>query len=141
MSQPGPNPDNPYTAPESREPYGAEPPSIVETDQDARLWGMFCHLSSFCTVVGIPGIFGPLVIWLVKKDQMPFVDDQGKESMNFQILLLICYIVSAVMVCFVIGIVMLAVVGIVHLVFVIVATIKANQGVYYRYPINLRLIT
>lgn len=143
MSQPGPDPAeaNPYASPQSREPYGAIPPAIIEENKDARMWGMFCHLSSLSTMMGIPGFVGPLIIWLVKKDEMPFVDDQGKESLNFQILLLICYLVSLAFVCLWIGILMLPAVGVFHLVFVIVATMKANEGVYYRYPINLRLIT
>jgi uncharacterized Tic20 family protein len=53
-------------------------------DKDARLWGMFCHLIAFSGyVVPFGSVLGPLIIWLIKKDEMPFVDDQGKESLNF----------------------------------------------------------
>lgn len=142
VSQPGENPGgNPYESPQSREPYGEIPPSMIEANQEARMWGMFCHLSTLSTAIGIPGFIGPLVIWLIKKDEMPFVDDQGKESLNFQITLLIAYVVSAILVCAFIGFVMLVIVGVFHLVFVIIASLKANEGVYYRYPVNLRLIT
>ena len=50
-----------------------------EIGKDERMWAMFCHLSSFAH------IFGPLIIWLIKREEMPLVDDQGREALNFQI--------------------------------------------------------
>lgn len=97
--------------------------------------GMLCHLLGIFT-----GFLGPLIIWLVKKDSSPFVNDQGKEALNFQITVVICYIV-AMLSCFIaIGVVLVPVVIIGALVFAILATLQANKGVRYRYPFAIRLI-
>lgn len=119
-------------------------PLEKEQNKDARMWGMFAHLSAFTGVVtaGIGAIVGPLVIWQMKKEQFPFVDDQGKEALNFQITMLIYSLVSGLLTFLCVGFFLLMAVGIVDIVFTIVAGIKANDGVRYRYPkyLNLRLI-
>jgi uncharacterized Tic20 family protein len=110
---------------------------------EERTMGMLCHLLSLCSLVGIPfgNIIGPLVIWLVKKDTMPFVNDQGKESLNFQISTAIICLILAPLICLAgIGLILIIPVIIAALVFTVIATVKANQGVYYRYPFALRLI-
>ena len=71
---------------------------------------------------------------------MPFVDDQGKESLNFQITVTIAAIVAAVLIVLLVGFLLLPIVGLIALVFTIIAGIKANEGVAYRYPFALRLI-
>ena len=103
---------------------------------------MVCHLAGFAGLTGIPfgNILGPLVVWLIKKDQSWFVNEQGKEAMNFQISLTIYAIVAAILIFVLIGIPLLVVVGIVWLVLMIMAAIKANEGVSYRYPLTLRFI-
>src|SRR6476469_8907749 len=65
-------------------------------DRNERMWGMFCHLAALAGYIGIPfgNVIGPLVIWLIKKEDYPFVDDQGKESLNFQITILIAAFVA-----------------------------------------------
>ena len=109
--------------------------------KDERTWGMLCHLIAFSgVVVPLGSIIGPLVIWLIKKDEMPFVDDQGKESLNFQITMLIAVIISAILTVVVIGFLLLAVLGIFWLVVVIMAAIRANEGVAYRYPYAIRFL-
>lgn len=111
-------------------------------DKDAKLWGMLCHLAAFIGFIGVPfgHILGPLVIWLVKREGMPFVDDQGKESLNFQISMTIYGFVAGLL-CFVlIGIPLLILLLIADVVLIIVAAIKANSGVAYRYPITIRLV-
>jgi len=137
----GAEPQGPTAGPPPVEPSG---PSDREPNRDARMWGMFAHLSAFTAVLtaGIGAIVGPLVIWLIKKEEYPFVDDQGKEAVNFQITMLIYSLVSGVLTFLCIGIFLLIAVGIVDIVFTIIATIKANDGVRYRYPkwLNLRLI-
>ena len=93
--------------------------------------GMLCHL------LGIPlGFVGPLIIWMIKKDEMPFVNDQGKESLNFQLTVLIAAMLIGIPTCGVGAIV----IGLAALVFCIIATIKANNGEYYRYPLTLRMV-
>ena len=113
----------------------------VETHPEARTWGMIAHLSSLAGLVIPFGNFvGPLIVWLMKKDQMPFVDDQGKESVNFQITVTIAALVAGLTICIGIGLFLLPIVAVAAIVMAIIAGIKANEGVRYRYPFTLRLI-
>ena len=102
---------------------------------------MFAHLSALSGVV-IPfgNIIGPLVIWQIKKDTLPFAADQGKEALNFNITMLIAAFIGFLLTFVLIGLVLLPLIGIAWLVFTILAGIKANEGVAYRYPFALRLI-
>jgi uncharacterized Tic20 family protein len=111
-------------------------PPYVPT-QDERTWALLAHLSGLIAgVVGLP-FLGPLIVWLVKKDESPFVGDQAKEALNFQIAVLI-----AVVVCLItcVGAILAPVIGIAGLVFSIIGALEANKGVYYRYPYTIRLI-
>ena len=102
---------------------------------------MFAHLSSLVGfIIPLGNFLGPLVVWLIKKDTMPFVDDQAKEALNFNITVLIAAIVSGMLTLILIGFLLLVVVGIAWLVLSIMAGLKANEGVAYRYPFTLRLI-
>jgi len=113
----------------------------MAVDSDARMWGMLCHLSALSAYfTGFGGILGPLIVWLVKKDAIPFVDDQGKESLNFQISMFIYHLVGAALLLCVIGIPVLVVLSAMNIVLIIVAAVKANSGEAYRYPLTLRLI-
>ena len=85
-------------------------------------------------------ILSPLIIWLIKKDEMPFVEDQAKEVMNFQISMTIYFIGSIILIIVLIGIPILIVLGIFNVIIIIIAGINANDGKSYRYPINLKLI-
>lgn len=118
-----------------------------------RQMAMFAHLSALLGGIvtagwaGSIGCFvGPLVIWLVKKDTMPFVDDQGKEALNFNITVAIAFFALFVLgivtlgIGFAIALPLMLVIGIAWLVLTIIASIKANEGVAYRYPFALRLI-
>ena len=108
---------------------------------EERQWAMFAHLSALIgLVIPLGNLIGPLVIWLMKKESMPFVDQQGKEALNFQITVLIAMMISAVLIIVVIGFVLMFLVGLAALVLTIMAGIKANEGVAYRYPLTLRLI-
>lgn len=120
---------------------------------EEKTWGMLAHLSSLLGALvtsalgGGWGCFiGPLIVWLVKKDTMPFVDDQGKESLNFNITVGIASLVLFVLVVMTLGIGILiaaplwAILWIYWLVCTIIASIRANEGVAYRYPLTLRLI-
>jgi len=104
-------------------------------DQDSKTMGMLAHLLGI-----ILGFIGPLIIWLIKKDQSPFVDDQGKEALNFQIVLLLGLIIGGATSCIFIGLVIVPAVIIFGIVFSIIAALKAKDGIAYRYPFNLRLI-
>ena len=115
---------------------------VTETpNKDERMWGMFCHLIAFSGyIIPFGSVLGPLVIWLIKKDEMPFVDDQGKESLNFQLSMLIAFIVSLLLTLVLIGFLFLGVLIIYQIVVIIIASIKANDGVKYRYPYTIRFI-
>jgi uncharacterized Tic20 family protein len=147
-----PPPPDPYVSPTGMPPPAGAPlgtPPVpyesaggqIETNPEAKQWGMFAHISSLLGfVIPFGNFIGPLVIWLMKKDQLPFVNDQGKESMNFQITVLIAAVIAGATICIGIGFVLLPLVGIAAAIMAILAGIKANEGVAYRYPFTLRLI-
>jgi uncharacterized Tic20 family protein len=100
-------------------------------------------LTAVSLFVGLPfgNIIGPLVIWLIKKQDSPGVDAHGKESLNFQISMTL-YTFLAGLSCFVfVGFVLLPAVLVANLVLIIIASIKASNGEFYRYPLTIRLIT
>ena len=109
--------------------------------QDEKTWAMFCHLSALAGfIIPFGHLIGPLVIWQMRKDVFPLVDDQGKESLNFQLSLTIYYLVSAVLIIVLIGFVLLIGLGIFSLVMIIIAGINANTGTRYRYPMTIRFV-
>ena len=110
----------------------AEQPEITK---DARMWAMLCHLLAIFT-----SFIAPLIIWSIKKDEQPFVDNQGKEALNFQITVLIAMIVSGLLSFACIGFILMPLVGIADVVFCIIASVKANSGEAYRYPVSIRFI-
>jgi uncharacterized Tic20 family protein len=114
-------------------------PAGKETNPDARLWAMLAHLAGLGGIVvpAVGSVLGPLIVWLIKKDQYPFVDEQGKEALNFQITMLIYGFVAGLLMMLCIGFVLVVAVAIVDLVFLIIAAIKANNGEHYRYPYPL----
>lgn len=115
--------------------------NTAAVSQDARTWGMLCHLSALSGLVtGLGFLLGPLVIWLIKKDEDPFIDEQGKEAVNFQITILLAFIVAAFLAILVIGFLLMPLVGAVGVIMPIIGGIKANNGENYKYPFALRLI-
>ena len=109
--------------------------------QDERTWGMMAHLSAFSGfLVPLGGVIGPLVVWLIKRDQSAFVADQGKEALNFNISILLAAIVCGLLVFIFIGILLGVALFIFWLTMTIIAGIKASEGVRYRYPVALRLV-
>ncbi|MEM7697405.1 MAG: DUF4870 domain-containing protein [Verrucomicrobiota bacterium] len=119
--------------------------SLAESDE--KMMGLLAH------ILGIFASFvGPLIIWLIKKDQSPFVDDQGKEALNFQITIAIAYVVFFILTAVVqiipvvgaiigcVGAIALLAVGILMIVYAIIGGMKANEGVAYRYPFAFRFV-
>ncbi len=104
--------------------------------------GMFCHLAAFAFIIlpTIGHIIGPLVLWLVKKDDSNFIDYHGKESLNFQITMSILHLFAFVLWFIFVGIFITFGLMIFSFVMVIIAGIRANEGVRYQYPINFRFI-
>jgi uncharacterized Tic20 family protein len=117
-----------------------EPPKPTEANKDARMFAMLAHLLAIFT-----SFVGPLVIWLVKKDEHPFVDEQGKEALNFQITLAIVWVASwvvPVILTFLACVLpfLIAAVWVVNLIFCIMGCVAANKGEHYRYPVSIRLV-
>jgi len=103
---------------------------------------MFCHLAALAAFIGIPfaNILGPLIIWLVKRNEYPLVDQQGKEALNFQISMTIYSVVAFALSFVIIGIPLLIALLILNLVMIIIAAVKTSKGEPHRYPITIRLI-
>ena len=125
------------------------PEAALPTAQsnDDRTWALIGHLSAFSAfITGIGCVIGPLIVWLVKRDTLPFAADQAKEALNFNITAII--VAAALWVVtigtFFIGALLTVPIGLLlfvaWFVLTIVAAIKANEGVAYRYPFALRLV-
>jgi len=111
------------------------------SQKEARQWAMLSHLGTFSAfLIPFGNIIVPLVIWQVKKGASSFAVAHSKESLNFQISLMIYYIAATVLILIVIGVILLAGLFIFNLIMVIIAGIKANEGEYYRYPLTIRFI-
>jgi len=121
--------------------------------QDERTWALAAHLSvliggllTYGWAASFGSFLGPLIVWLVKKDTMPFVADQAKEALNFGITLTILCVALLMLTILSLGIgailtiPLFLLIGLAALILVIVAAIKANEGVAYRYPMTLRLV-
>ena len=163
------NPETPSSKPSAEQPVNAEPAASTEphvnpepgantaqcvnfqaervrkeVNKDARMWAMFCHLSGLAALLPIlpfiGGIIAPIIIWQIKKDEHPFVNEQGKEAVNFQISILIYELVAGLLVFLCVGAFLLFAVMIFNIVFLVIAAIKANDGFHYHYPLCIRFI-
>ena len=110
---------------------------MSEVSQDDKTMGMIGHISGI-----VAGFIGPLVIWLINKDKADkgWLNGQAKEALNFQITIFLAYVVAGVLSIVVIGMLLIPVILIANLILCIMAGLKANEGVDYRYPFALRLI-
>jgi len=111
-------------------------------DIQQRNWAMISHLIAFSALIGIPfgNIIGPLIIWLIKKDEAPFVDEQARESLNFQISMTIYLFISIILIIIIIGIFLIIGLVLTNMILVIKATVKSNAGEHYQYPFTIRFI-
>ena len=121
-------------------PVGVAAPTVSSTN--VRTWNILCHASALLGVfLHFPGhLLGPLIVWLAKRDDSPEIDAHGKESLNFQISMLIYNGIAVVFCLVLVGFAFLAVLWVLNAVFVIVASIQASDGKFYRYPITIRFI-
>ncbi len=118
-----------------RDPLPDDSPGLpsIRSNAQERQMAMFAHLG------GIFGFLIPLLIWLLKKDESRFVDDQGKEAVNFHLTMMIGHFLGGLTICFTFGALNLAV-WVLTLVFGILGGVAANKGEVYRYPLNIRFI-
>ncbi len=114
-----------------------EPESTIASDEKG--WAALSHLSAFGMFLGVPSLVGPFLVWLFKRDE-PYVDEQAKEALNFNISFLIYGIASALLIILLIGLLLLPAVFVTWFVLVIVAAVKASAGEHYRYPLTIRFI-
>ena len=119
------------------------------TEREAVKWAMIAHLAGFAAFTSVPfaNILGPLVVWLLKRDEHPFINDQGREAVNFQISMAIYFVVITVamivLMLVLVGFLLIPVLGLLGLAYVvlmIVAAVKANSGEWYRYPFIIRFL-
>jgi len=109
--------------------------------ESERNWAMLCHLSAFSGFFfPFGGIIGPLICWLSRRDESLWVNENGKSSMNFQLSILL-YFVLAIPLCFIlVGIPIVIFLGVLKVVCIIIASIKASKGEKFRYPISIPFI-
>lgn len=114
---------------------------ILYINNEERTMAMLCHLSALAMLI-IPfgNIIGPLLVWLLKRDQYPEVDRQGKDALNFQISILIYTLIAGILVLLLVGFLLLIALGVLNLVVIIVASIKSNSGERFEYPMIIRFI-
>lgn len=114
----------------------------TDVTQQAHTFGMLCHLSALVIYLGIPfgNVLGPLIVWLVKKDDHEFVDDQGKEALNFQITVTLALIASGILCIILVGLPLLFLIMIANFVMTLIGAVQASKGERYRYPFAIRLL-
>jgi uncharacterized Tic20 family protein len=129
QAPPPPQPPGPVPVP----PGG---PQLVGPENDsARSMAMLIHLLAIFT-----GWLVPLILWLVKKDESPFINQQGKEVVNFELTLMIGVVAGIATACIFVGFIILLGVSVVNIVFGIIGTIAVNKGQPYRFPVCIRFI-
>ncbi|MEM0996633.1 MAG: DUF4870 domain-containing protein [Bacteroidota bacterium] len=108
---------------------------------DEKTWATFAHLGFIAGfIIPFGGILTPLIIWLTQREKSEYVAYHAKESLNFQLSVLIYGIVCAILVIIFIGWIMLVALAVTYIVLSIMAAIKANEGVRYEYPLTIRII-
>lgn len=126
---------------ERRDAESAPAPQQEVNSLEERNWAVFCHVAALAgLIIPLGNIIGPLVVWILRRNAFAYVDQQGKEAVNFQISMTIYALIAAVLVVFIIGLPLLFLIMAVDIVLVIVAAINVSQGKNYRYPITIRLI-
>jgi uncharacterized protein len=124
------------------------PAAPAAAASDPRQWAMVAHLSALAGLVIGFNFLGPLLVYLIKKDDDPFIEDQSKEALNFNLsvflYLVVAGIVTFILTLIIIGLLLIPVIGagiIAWIVLVIVAATRANNGEAYRYPLTIRFVT
>jgi len=113
-----------------------------QVSKDEQNWAMICHLSALAGfLIPFGNIVGPLIVWLIKRAEMPMVDVHGKEALNFQITVSIAMVICIVLMLVLIGFLLAFIVGLGALVLTVMAAVKVSNGDFgYRYPLAIRLL-
>lgn len=114
---------------------------VDPAEQNVRTWNMLCHLSALAGfVLPFGNILGPLIVWQLKKNEIPSVEAHGKDALNFQITVTLAILICLPLMLLIIGFVLAPLIGIASLVLLVIAGIKANNGEAYAYPFSLKLV-
>jgi uncharacterized Tic20 family protein len=140
MSQQGPPPQPPLP-PGGGPPAGGPPGQPPLSADQERLWGMLAHLLSFVAAYIALGFVAPLVVLLVFGPRSAYVRAQAVESLNFNLSWLLYAIVAGILVIIGIGLLILLALGIAYVVLVIIASVRANNGQLFRYPLTIRFMS
>ncbi len=140
---------NPNQSPFNSPPQNPSPPGVAPqmSPAEEHNWAVATHLASFSGYIGVPfgHILGPLIIWLMKKDTSNFLDEVGKETVNYNISLIIWFIASFAIMFTIIGIplalLMLAALSVMDIIVTILAAVAASNGEQYKYPLTIRFIS
>jgi uncharacterized Tic20 family protein len=109
--------------------------------QQEKTMAMLCHLTALAGFfIPFGNIVGPLIVWLVKKDESAVVDANGKKALNFQISITIYAMVAAALIFVGIGLLLLPAIGVFSLVMIIINSVKANKGEEVSYPLTIPII-
>jgi uncharacterized Tic20 family protein len=112
-----------------------------DKDREVRQWSMFLHLSLLTgLIIPFAGLIVPILIWQIKKEELPELDDHGKIVVNWiiseVIYLFVCFVLSFV----IIGIFLIPIIGGISIVFPIIGGIQANKGILWKYPLSLNIL-
>ena len=123
-------------------PPADQTPTPTPVASEVRTWCVLCHASALLGLFFhfLGHLLGPLIVWLVKRGDSPEIDAHGKESLNFQLSMLIYDAIAAILCIVLIGIPILIILWIMNTVFVIIASIRASEGQFYRYPLTIRFL-
>ncbi|MFC2173271.1 DUF4870 domain-containing protein [Acidobacteriota bacterium] len=110
-------------------------------ERDAKNWAVLCHLLAIpAGTIPFGNVIAPLIIWLFKRDDHPFIDDQGREALNFQISMSIYIIIAAILTVIIIGLFALFALLIADVILAVIAAVEASKGNSYRYPFTMRFV-
>ena len=114
--------------------------SQPQVTSDVRNWATLSHLSAFAVFLGVPPAIGPLVMWLLRRDE-PYAEYHSKEALNFNISFMIYGAIAAISIILLVGVLLLPAVVITWLVLTIKGALRASAGEYYRYPMTMRFVS
>ena len=124
-------------------PSPASSQPATSTSSEVRTWCVLCHASALLGLFFhfFGHLLGPLIVWLIKREMSPEIDANGKESLNFQISMLLYDVIAGILCIVLIGIPILIALWVLNTVLVIIASVKTSNGEFYRYPLTIRFVS
>ena len=115
--------------------FSNEQRTVYTPTSDERTMAILSHALAL-----VAPVLAPLIIYIIKKDESKYVAEHAKESLNFQLSMFICFMISFVLMIIIIGIFLMFALGILSFILVIIASVKASDNKLYRFPFNFRII-